>query len=584
MSADQSTATMLTLADINNADQKARRIVDMYRAGDMEWQNLYDRWAEVRKFVFASDTTYSSDKVGTWRNRTTIPKLTWVFDKLKTTYIQNLFPSDDFFRWKASPGNEVDTAKAGAIEHLMIHKLKHPMARWREVTGEMIDDLLLKGNIFASAEFVEHFSINFRTGQPELVFRGPRPVRIDPMSIKFNASANTFDNTYTIVKYVYQWDQFFEMAKRTGWWDEEIVEKVRAALSGNYSKDLSDWLKEEHKQEDDVQFYTGWKKGEVAIYVYDGSFVDESTNLIATNQQIAVVENLWLLGQRENPSYLGIKPIVHAPWRKRSEHLIGMGPLENLVGMQHRIDHEENMKADALDLTVFPIRKIMGEPGMEEYKIEPGAEWVTPVNGDVQLVYPDARAMQHDQQIMQYAQWIEEFAGVPRETAGFRTPGEKTAFEVDQLLNNSERHFEEKILEVESRVVEPLLNMCLELQIRNLTEWDLQFIREQDQESWQSLTIDDLRQDGRLYPHGAKHFRHRQAKIQKLQSLGQLAAQVQGGADHMSTFRLMKAIEREMGVDEENIIAQGAGIMERQETQQLVQGQIQEKRRQDVNG
>jgi hypothetical protein len=37
-----------------------------------------------------------------------------------------------------------------------------------------------------------------------------------------------------------------------------------------------------------------------------------------------------------------------------------MGPLDNLVGMQYRIDHLENLKADVFDLIAFPPLKIKG--------------------------------------------------------------------------------------------------------------------------------------------------------------------------------------------------------------------------------
>lgn len=51
-------------------------------------------------------------------------------------------------------------------------------------------------------------------------------------------------------------------------------------------------------------------------------------------------------------NWLGKTSIVHAGWRYRPDNLWAMGPLDNIVGMQYRIDHLENLKADAMDLAV----------------------------------------------------------------------------------------------------------------------------------------------------------------------------------------------------------------------------------------
>ena len=48
-----------------------------------------------------------------------------------------------------------------------------------------------------------------------------------------------------------------------------------------------------------------------------------------------------------------------------------MGPLDNLVGMQYRIDHLENLKADVFDQIAYPIIKIRGD--VEDFDFEPAA-------------------------------------------------------------------------------------------------------------------------------------------------------------------------------------------------------------------
>src|SRR3546814_6463709 len=58
-----------------------------------------------------------------------------------------------------------------------------------------------------------------------------------------------------------------------------------------------------------------------------------------------------------------------------------MGPLDDLVGMQYRIDHLENAKADAFDLMIQPPLKIVGD--VEEFAWGPSAEIYCGEGGDV---------------------------------------------------------------------------------------------------------------------------------------------------------------------------------------------------------
>ena len=50
--------------------------------------------------------------------------------------------------------------------------------------------------------------------------------------------------------------------------------------------------------------------------------------------------------------------MADAGWRPRPDNLYAMGPLDNLVGMQYRIDHLENLKSDVFDQIAYPILKI----------------------------------------------------------------------------------------------------------------------------------------------------------------------------------------------------------------------------------
>ena len=130
-------------------------------------------------------------------------------------------------------------------------------------------------------------------------------------------------------------------------------------------------------------------------------------------------------------AWLGRDPIFHVGWRDRPDNLYSMGPLDNLVGMQYRIDHLENLKADVFDQIAYPVLKIRGD--VEDFDFEPNARIYLGDEGDVGYLVPDSTALNADFQIQNIEAKMEMMAGAPREAMGIRSAGEKTAFEVNQL-------------------------------------------------------------------------------------------------------------------------------------------------------
>ena len=120
-----------------------------------------------------------------------------------------------------------------------------------------------------------------------------------------------------------------------------------------------------------------------------------------------------------------------------------MGPLDNLVGMQYRIDHLENLKADAFDQIAVPLIKIKGL--VEDFEFQPGERIYTGEDGDVEFLRPESSILQANLEIQELEAEMEIMAGAPREAMGIRTPGEKTAFEVQRLDAAASRTFQHKI-------------------------------------------------------------------------------------------------------------------------------------------
>jgi len=260
-------------------------------------------------------------------------------------------------------------------------------------------------------------------------------------------------------------------------------------------------------------------------------------------------------------------PFVHVGWRLRPDNLWAMGPLDNLVGLQYRLDHLENLTADAMDLIIHPPLKIIGE--VEEFVWGPGVEIHIDEGGsDVQELATSMNNIFGAESKMQSIEdRMELYAGAPREAMGVRSPGEKTAFEVDQLSSAAGKIFQQKITHFEIELLEPLLNKMLEMTQRNLDVADTIRIADTDigAEVFQSVTAADITANGKIRPVGARHFSKQSQDLRNLSDVlssgvGQLVA------PHVSAIELTKFIDDTLGLKGYKIFSPDAAIKEQEKT------------------
>ena len=267
------------------------------------------------------------------------------------------------------------------------------------------------------------------------------------------------------------------------------------------------------------------------------------------------------------PTWFTGANIRHVGWRFRPDNLWAMGPLDNLVGLQYRLDHLENLKADAMDLTVHPPLKVIGE--VEEFVWGPGVEISIDENGDVQELGKNLNGiMAAASEMAAIEDRMELYAGAPREAAGIRTPGEKTLGEVMQLATAAGRIFQAKVNNFEVNLLEPLLNDMLETSRRNLDITDI--IRVTDNElgiqDFLSVTREDITANGIVRPVGARHFAKQSQDLQNLMTvfnspLGQMIT------PHTSTEAMTDFVNDITGLHGYNIFSPNAGIFEQAEMQ-----------------
>lgn len=533
-------------------------------------QSKVSEWLELRNYIFATDTSTTTNQTLPWKNSTTLPKLCQIRDNLHSNYISALFPNDRWLTWKGYSQKDSIREKAKAIEAYIGNKVRE--SRSRTEISRLLYDYIDYGNAFAEVHFESTYK-ELDNGEIVPEYIGPRVSRISPLDIVFNPLATNFQDTFKVVRSVKTIGELKRLAETDpdqSYWKDAIKNREELKQrAGSYSKE--DFTKAVGYQVDGFgSLYEYLMSEYVEILTFYGDYHDQSTGELKTNQQITVVDRCYTVDESDIPSWLGHAPIYHVGWRYRSDNLWAMGPLDNLVGMQYRIDHLENLKADAMDLCVHPPLKIIGE--VEEFVWGPNAEIHIDESGDVQELGQNLNGIiGAANEIQALEDRMELYSGAPREAMGIRTPGEKTALEVQTLASAAGRIFQEKISTFEIELLEPVLNNMLETSKRNLDRSDV--IRVMDDslgvESFVSITKADITANGVLRPIGARHFAKQAQDLQNLMGImnspvGQMVA------PHTSGKELTKFISDVVGLDGYKIFRANVAVSEQAETQQMM--------------
>jgi len=550
-------------------DQLANKISDLW----VRWNDARDEWREstqeLRQYLFATDSRKTSNSKLPWKNSTVTPKLTQIRDNLHANYLAALFPSETWFTWEAVDKDEELYAKRRAIVNYLKQKLK--ASNFQLLVSKLVYDYIDFGNVFVTYDYVRDI-IESTDGQIISKYVGPKAYRINPNDIVFNPVSESFSKTPVIRR----------MLKSIG----DLITDVDTKPALNYNKGtLNKALQFRQNYRDDPEFkkeinlaIDGFGSLDeyldsdmVELLEFWGDIYDPETKQMLRNQLITVIDRKWVLRNQPNPLWTGEKPIHHCGWRLRTDNLWAQGPLDQLVGMQYRIDHLENLKADVFDLIAYPVMKVKGST-VEEFEYEPGATVFVGDEGDVDFMRPDATALQADLQIRDLMNRMEELAGTPREAMGIRTPGEKTKYEVQRLENAAGRIFQSKVSWFERNILEPLLNGMLAEAVRNFE--GVERIRTLDEdygtETFVEITKDDLMAAGKIYPIGARHFAEQAKFIQELTQTIAAVQAIPSVAAHMSGKAIAKALEENLGLASYNIVKDNAAIFEQAETQRLM--------------
>lgn len=549
----------------------AREIGLKWSNWNAQRQGKINEWKELRNYLFATDTTTTSNSTLPWKNKTTIPKLCQIRDNLHSNYLSALFPNDEWVKWEGYSLDDATFQKKKAIESYMRNKCR--INGFRGVASQLLYDYIDYGNAIATVDYEVRYR-QARDSQDIIVsYQGPVAKRISPLDIVFDPTAVSFEKSPKIVRSMITIGELYEMADSEP--DNVYLQKALktrndiCARPGAYGFE-NDGKIEAYQVDGFGSYMEYLESGYVELLSFYGDIFDMNEKKLLKGRRIVVIDRMHMIENEAIPQWLGTSPFYHVGWRTRPDNLWAMGPLDNLVGMQYRIDHLENLKSDAMDLAVLPPLVIQGE--VEEFMYAPGAEIHIDENGGITELARNAQwVIQAENQIQAIEQRMEMYAGAPREAMGIRTAGEKTAFEVQQLQNAAGRIFQEKITHFEIEMLEKLLNAMLETSVRNMDRADVIKVFDHDigAELFQEITKDDITANGVLRPIGARHFAAQAQLMQNLSGLfnGPLAQIL---APHLSTKRLASLVEDNLGLARFELFRPNVGVTEQQETQSSV--------------
>lgn len=555
MSQTETGGIVLTTSDINDV---ATRIADMWTNYNTERRVALEMNSEVRDYIFATDINTTSASILPHKNRTHQPKLTELSDNLQSHYYEAAFDEPDFFDFESEKDSDQNAAKMQAWVRTKLEARK-----FRQTVGrELIADYVIFGNCFPQIDYIVE-----RDNRGKVTYRGPEITRISPMDIVINPRAESFGDSPKISRSFVHVSKVKEFPSRypSSGFDSAEIDKAVMSRTSQYMDDWVEVLKDRGINYDGYGSLHDYFSQDLAeILVYRGDVFNPKTGEAQSNRIVYVLDRTWVIRNEPSRSPSGHDGVHHAGWRKRPDNLWAMGPMDNLAGLQYRLNHLENLKADIFDRIANPTVVIKGEDVQEpEEGDAPGASYYVGLEGDVKYLTPDATALNANNEIASYHRMMEMFVGAPTESRGVRSPGEKTAFEVNTLDSNSSKMFIDKVRNFEL-MMERVLKEFFELLLLNFDNEDYALIFDdlEGRQKLQTLSETDVQARGEFVALGSRHWERRKRLVAEMQNYMQGPFQDPKIRMHTSGQKLAEALEKILKWDDNTIIEPFAGVKE----------------------
>lgn len=512
----------LEIYKLQEPDGLATAIANKYVA----WDNSRDRWyanaKETLQNLYATSTHDITNQCHDWDNSTHIPKLTQIRDMLITYYLDAMFGLPDFIDWEAYDVNSTDVSTKNTLKNIAKQMLHD--SDFKPTIRQLVEDYVDYGNAFATAAPYK------KVLHSDLLYAGPKAFRIDPMDIFFDPLASSFEQSPKIIRTTMTLGELMQSAEQFTQ-DENLFNKaLKKALKKRHQ--IYNTIAANNKDAivDDMcriagfdSWSTYYASDVVELLTFYGDLYDCDTGKLHKKCRIVVMDRAYVLLEEPIKDYGFGCNIFKAGWRDRKDNLWSMSPLDNIKGMQYMVDFLENKRADVFNFISNPMVVTQGDAEMPEF-LFPGCHIGLDADATIQFIKPDATALQADLYIQNYLTQMEEMAGMPKEAMGFRTPGEKTAFEVSQLNTAASRLFNEKVHKFELEMLEPLLTLMIRIymedsnrivMVKGTTEAGTEYFEEVDLES--------LKTQGRFVAIGSTTYTEKAQIAQTLMQLSNTA-------------------------------------------------------------
>lgn len=477
------------------------------------WENARDRWyreaRETLEYLYATSTRDIYNQPRESDNSTHIPKITQIRDMLVTYYLDAMFSLPDYVDWEAYDSESIKFETRSTLKAVCKQMVED--SQFKPVIRALVEDYVDYGNAFATVVNVTE-TLKNGTGY-SIIYEGPKAVRIDPMNIFFDPLAPSFDKAPVIIRSIKTLGELLaeaeELPQEAAMYKKALNKAIerRTKIRNELVTNAGDSIK------DDICHIAGvgswseyYNSDAVELLTFYGDLYDIEKNKLHKNTRIVIMDRCCVLLEEPITDYGFRSNIFKAGWRDRKDNLWSMSPLDNIKGMQYMVDFLENKRADVFNYISNPVIVKKGDVEMPE-DIYPGCEIGLDVDGDVDFLRPDATALQADLYVNNYLERMEEMAGAPREAMGFRSPGEKTAFEVSQLNTASSRLFNEKTRKFEMEMLEPLLTLMLRIFLKN--PFRTVKVRNQQEDGtvlFEDVELDALSAQGRFVAMGSNTY------------------------------------------------------------------------------
>lgn len=512
----------LDIMEMQEPDYLATAIANKFVA----WESARDRWynnaKETLENLYATSTRDIFNQAKDTDNCTHIPKITQIRDMLITYYLDAMFSLPDYVDWEAYNEESLDINTKDTLKALMAQMLHD--SQFQPTIRELVEDYVDYGNAFTTVAMVNE-TLKLESGVAN-VYNGPKAIRLDPLNVFFDPLAISFEKTPKIIRTIKTLGELVaeaeELPESAQVYKEALNRaldkrsRIRQAVSTTNAESIKNDICSIAGCGNWSQYYAS---DTVELLTFYGDLYDVERNKLYKNSKIVVMDRCSVLLEEPIKNFGFNCNIFKAGWRDRKDNLWSMSPLDNIKGMQFMVDFLENKRADIFNYISNPMWVTKGDVEMPEY-LYPGCHVGVDVDGDFRTISPDATALAADTYVDRYQMLMEEMAGTPREAMGFRTPGEKTAFEVSQLNTAASRLFNEKTRKFEMEILEPLLTLMMRMYLSDPTRVTrVKMMNEDGVILFKEVNVQDMAVQGRFIATGSNTYTERARQAQTIMQL-----------------------------------------------------------------